>query len=134
MTAFAGTSSLLRLALRRDRLVLLLWVVILAALPALFALAFARDLPTQADVLRETRLMAGNAGFRMLSLSPGASVGAYAMNRGFVTVAILAAGPLLALPFTAGAEEPPILDLLWKKSTKALRSASSPSACSESVV
>ena len=42
-------------------------------------------------MLRETRLMAGNAGFRMLSLSPGASVGAYAMNRGFVTLAILAA-------------------------------------------
>ena len=91
MSAFTGTSQLLRLALRRDRFVLTGWVVALAALPALFALAFGRALPAQADVLRETRLMAGNAGFRMLSLSPGASVGAYAMNRGFVTLAILAA-------------------------------------------
>jgi ABC-2 type transport system permease protein len=91
MSALTGTTALLRLALRRDRFVLAGWVVALAVLPALFALAFASDLPTQADVLRETRLMAGNAGFRMLSLSPGASIGAYVMNRGFVTLAILAA-------------------------------------------
>ena len=58
------------------------WIVVLAGLLALFTLAFADSLPTQADVLRETRLMAGNAGFRMLSLSPGASIGAYTMSRG----------------------------------------------------
>jgi ABC-2 type transport system permease protein len=91
MNALTGTTHLLRLALRRDRFILAGWVAALAALPALFALAFAHDLPTHADVLRETRLMAGNAGFRMLSLSPGASVGAYAMNRGFITLAVLAA-------------------------------------------
>ncbi len=89
MNAFAGTGRLLRLALRRDRFVLGGWVVALASLFALFALAFADALPTQADVLRETRLMAGNAGFRMLSLSPGASVGGYTMSRGWVTLAVL---------------------------------------------
>ena len=91
MSAFAGAGGLLRLALRRDRFVLAAWVVILAGLFSLFALAFADALPTQADVLRETRLMAGNAGFRMLSLSPGASIGAYTMSRGWVTLAVLAA-------------------------------------------
>ena len=89
MSAFAGTGRLLRLALRRDRFVLGSWVVALASLFALFALAFADALPTQADILRETRLMAGNAGFRMLSLSPGASVGGYTMSRGWVTLAVL---------------------------------------------
>jgi len=91
MTALTGTLPLLRLALRRDRFVLAGWIAALAVLPGLFALAFAGALPSHADVLRETRLMAGNAGFRMLSLSPGASIGGYAMNRGFVTLAILAA-------------------------------------------
>ncbi len=105
MSAFTGTTRLLRLALRRDRIVLSGWVVALAVLPALFALAFASDLPTQADVLRETRLMAGNAGFRMLSLSPGASIGAYAMNRGFVTLAVLAAVMSITLRGAAHAPE-----------------------------
>ena len=91
MNAFSGTATLLRLALRRDRVVLGAWIVVLAGLLTAFTFAFAKDLPTQADVLRETRLMAGNAGFRMLSLSPGASVGGYTMNRGFVTLALLAA-------------------------------------------
>ena len=35
--------------------------------------------------------MAGNPGLRLMSLSPGASIGAYAMNRSYVTLAILAA-------------------------------------------
>jgi ABC-2 type transport system permease protein len=90
MNAFAGTTHLLRLALRRDRFALAGWLVVLAGLLSLFTLAFAHDLPTQADVLRETRLMAGNAGFRMLSLPSGASLGAYVMDRSWVTLAVLA--------------------------------------------
>jgi ABC-2 type transport system permease protein len=91
MNAFAGTSRLFRLALRRDRVTLTGCLVVLSGLLFLFTLAFAHDLPTQADVLRETRLMAGNAGFRMLSLPSGASLGAYVMDRSWVTLAVLAA-------------------------------------------
>ena len=91
MNAFTGTTRLLRLALRRDRFVLAAWVLLLSGLLAMFTAMFADSLPTQADVLRETRFMAGNAGFRMLSLSSGASIGAYAMSRTYVTFAVLAA-------------------------------------------
>ena len=83
--------ELIRLALRRDRFVLAAWLLALAGLTAMFTAMFVDSLPAQADVLRETRLMAGNAGFRMLSLSSGASVGAYAMSRTWVTFALLAA-------------------------------------------
>lgn len=91
MNSFTGTTRLIRLALRRDRLVLAAWLLVLAGLLALFTAMFVHSLPAQADVLRETRLMAGNAGFRMLSLSSGASIGAYAMSRTWVTFALLAA-------------------------------------------
>ena len=91
MNAFTGTTRLIRLALRRDRFVLAAWVLLLTGLLAMFTAMFVDSLPTQADVLRETRFMAGNAGFRMLSLSSGASIGAYAMSRTYVTFAVLAA-------------------------------------------
>ncbi len=91
MNSFTGTTRLIRLALRRDRFVLAAWLLVLAGLLAMFTAMFVDSLPAQADVLRETRLMAGNAGFRMLSLSSGASIGAYAMSRTWVTFALLAA-------------------------------------------
>ena len=74
-----------------DRLVLAGWLVVLSGLLLLFTLAFAVNLSTHADVLRETRLMAGNAGFRMLSLPSGATLGSYVMARSWVTLAVLAA-------------------------------------------
>ena len=91
MNALAGTNRLIRLALRRDRIVLPAWVIVLAGLLTVWTMGFANSLKTQADVVRETQVMAGNAGFRMISLSPGASIGAHTMNRGYVTLAILAA-------------------------------------------
>lgn len=91
MNALTGTGKLIRLALRRDRFVLSAWVAVLAGLLTLWTIGFADSLKTQADVVRETQTMAGNAGFRMLSLSPGASIGAHTMNRGYVTLAVLAA-------------------------------------------
>ena len=92
MNAFAGTGGLLRLALRRDRFVL----GGLGRRPRGPVRRCSRwpsptHCPRRPTSLRETRLMAGNAGFRMLSLSPGASVGAYTMSRGWVTLAVLAA-------------------------------------------
>ncbi|MDI9893979.1 ABC transporter permease [Rhodococcus sp. IEGM 1381] len=45
----SGTGALLRLYLRRDRLVLPLWVVLLGALPLLYAVSFEGLYPTAAD-------------------------------------------------------------------------------------
>lgn len=91
MNALAGTRKLAVLALRRDRFVLALWVIALTVFLAMTTNMSVRGLPTQGDVVRETEFMAANPGMRLMSLSAGASVGAYAMSRSYLTVAILAA-------------------------------------------
>jgi len=91
MNALTGTQRLLRLALRRDRFVLAFWVLGLTLF--LFGTTHMSvvGLPTHRDVVTETRFMATNPGMRLMSLSAGASVGAYAMSRSYLTVAVLAA-------------------------------------------
>ena len=91
MNALTGTTHLIRLALRRDRFVLSFWVLVLTVFLAATTHMSVSGLPTQADVVTETQFMAGNPGMRLLSLSAGASVGAYAMSRSYLTLAILAA-------------------------------------------
>jgi ABC-2 type transport system permease protein len=91
MNALAGTGRLLRLALRRDRFLLPAWILGLTVFLATTTYMSAAGLPTQADVVTETQFMAQNPGMRLLSLSAGASVGAYAMSRSYLTLAILAA-------------------------------------------
>ena len=91
MSALTGSWTLIRLALRRDRFVLSLWVLGLAVFLLATTHMSASGLPTQRDVVTETRFMAANPGMRVMSLSAGASVGAYAMSRTYLTLAILAA-------------------------------------------
>ncbi len=91
MNALIGTGRLLRLALRRDRFVLTAWVLGLTAFLAATTHMSVLGLPTQRDVVTETQFMAANPAMRLLSLSAGASVGAYAMSRSYLTAAILAA-------------------------------------------
>jgi ABC-2 type transport system permease protein len=91
MNALVGTRRLIGLAVRRDRFVLIAWVLGLAVFLLMTTHMSAQGLPTQRDVVTETQFMAANPGMRLLSLSSGASVGAYAMSRSYVTLAILAA-------------------------------------------
>jgi ABC-2 type transport system permease protein len=91
MNALTGTTRLIRLALRRDRFVLTFWVLGLTVFLATTTHMSVTGLPTQADVVTETQFMAANPGMRLMSLSAGASVGAYAMSRSYLTLAILAA-------------------------------------------
>ncbi|MEU3475977.1 ABC transporter permease [Rhodococcus sp. NPDC006774] len=49
MNALTGTGALLRLYLRRDRLVASVWIVLLGALPLLYAVSFEGLYPTAAD-------------------------------------------------------------------------------------
>ncbi|MEV8509837.1 ABC transporter permease [Actinoplanes sp. NPDC051475] len=58
-----GTGRLIRLVLRRDRLLLPLWAVVLGLVPALYASSFKDLFPTAADRLEYARVSAGNAGF-----------------------------------------------------------------------
>ena len=91
MNVLTGTGRLIRLALRRDRFVLAAWVIGLTVFLAMTTHMSVTGLPTQQDVVTETQFMAANPGMRLLSLSAGASVGAYAMSRSYLTLAILAA-------------------------------------------
>ena len=49
------------------------------------------SLAVHADLVRETRLVATNAGMRLLGLTSGPSVGGYMLHREYVTLAVLAA-------------------------------------------
>jgi putative exporter of polyketide antibiotics len=86
MTTLAGTRGLIRLILRRDRIILPLWIVLLCAIPISYVKPYADLFPTA-----ESRLKyAGNAGFITLygELS-GTSLGEFVTWRlGFVPVMV----------------------------------------------
>ena len=90
-TDLAGTVRLTRLAVRRDRYTLLAWWIGLGAFVAATTAMFADSLALRDDVERETRLVATNAGMRLLGLTSGPTVGGYMLHREFVTLAVLAA-------------------------------------------
>lgn len=91
MTGWTGTLRLARLALRRDRVTLSAWLLGLGLFVAATTAMFVESLATHDDVVRETQLVATNAGMRMLGLTSGASVGGYMLHREYVTLAVLAA-------------------------------------------
>ena len=85
MSALTGTGRLLGLALRRDRLVLGAWILGLTVFLLGTTHMSVVGLPTHHDVVTQTQFMAANPAMRLMSLSAGASVGAYAMSRSFLT-------------------------------------------------
>lgn len=91
MSALTGTGRLFRLALRRDRIVLAAWILALTLF--LFGTTHMSvvGLPTHRDVVSETQFMTSNPGMRLMSLSAGGNIGAYAMSRSYATLAILVA-------------------------------------------
>ncbi|HEY3002479.1 MAG TPA: ABC antibiotics transporter [Kribbellaceae bacterium] len=91
MNGLAGTARMTRLALRRDRFSLTVWVLGLSAFLAGTAALWVRDFSNYGDLIRETQMVAANTGIRMLGLASGASVGAYAMVRDYLVLAVLAA-------------------------------------------
>jgi ABC-2 type transport system permease protein len=92
MNALTGTVRLTRLALRRDRISLALWVLGLTGFTATtIALWVDQYRDHVDDLINDTRIGATSPGTRMLSLTSGASVGGYAMVRDFLLIATLAA-------------------------------------------
>jgi ABC-2 type transport system permease protein len=91
VSALTGTGRLFRLALRRDRIVLAAWILGLTLF--LFGTTHMSvvGLPTPRDVVSETQFMTSNPGMRLMSLSAGGNIGAYAMSRSYATLAILVA-------------------------------------------
>ena len=88
---FAGTAALTRLALRRDRVTLPGWLLGLAALTASFTAMTVTGFGDPEALAEETALMAATPALRMTGLVSGASEGNYALARGYLTLAVLAA-------------------------------------------
>ena len=91
MTGLTGVGRLTLLALRRDRISTPAWVVGLSAFVAATTALFVSDFEDRSYLLEQTRIVASNAGMRLLGLSSGPTVGGYMLHREFVTLAVMAA-------------------------------------------
>lgn len=91
MNALAGTVRLTRLAARRDRITLPIWILGMSAFLGVTTLMFVNSLVTYDDMVQEASMPTSNAGLRMLGLTSGPSVGGAVMVRDYVTLAITAA-------------------------------------------
>ncbi len=102
-----GTWQLIRLILRRDRVLLPLWILPLALIPALYVSSFDALFPTDADRLAYARVSAGNAGFVAL-YGPlhGTSLGELvAWRGGFIPVLVALFSVLTVIRHTRTDEE-----------------------------
>jgi ABC-2 type transport system permease protein len=90
MNELTGTLALTRLALRRERINLPVWVAGLAGFTTATTAMFANDFRDAGELASEVQVAASSPGIRLLGLASGASVGGYTMVRDYVTVAVLA--------------------------------------------
>lgn len=108
MDDFTGTLRLIRLALRRDRFVLPMWILGMAGFLAATTAMFEDSYTTHPELLEpDTQIVVENPGMRVLGLVTGASVGAYTLHRDALTLAVLAAmmSVLAVVRHTRQAEE-----------------------------
>ncbi|HEX6148558.1 ABC transporter permease [Nocardioides sp.] len=108
MSGFTGTARLVRLALRRDRVVLPAWILGMAGFLAATTAMFDESYATHPELLEpDTRIVVENPGMRVLGLVTGASVGGYTLHRDALTLAVLAAmmSVLAVIRHTRQAEE-----------------------------
>ncbi|GAB7002595.1 exporter of polyketide antibiotics [Nocardioides sp. AN3] len=108
MSGFSGTLRLVRLALRRDRVMLPAWILGMAAFLAATTALFESTYTAHPELLRpDTQVVVENPGMRVLGLVTGASVGGYTMHRDGLTLAVLAAmmSVLAVVRHTRQAEE-----------------------------
>jgi ABC-2 type transport system permease protein len=108
MTGWTGTGRLVRLALRRDRVVLPAWVVGMAAFLAATTAMFDASYSKHPQLLvPDTRIVVENVGMRVLGLVTGPSVGAYTLHRDALTLSLLTAvmSVLAVVRHTRQAEE-----------------------------
>ncbi|HSF26479.1 MAG TPA: ABC antibiotics transporter [Actinomycetes bacterium] len=91
MNAMSGTIRLTRLAARRDRITIPVWILGLAAFLTATTAMFVNSLITHEDVVREAELPTNNVGLRLLGLTSGPTVGGAVMVRDYVWLAVMAA-------------------------------------------
>ena len=92
MTAFTGTWRLVRLAVRRDRIVLPVWIASIAAMAWAVVSSYEGTLPTEADRISTATFSAGNPLARVFDgPASGTELGAMALVEGWKMLAILTA-------------------------------------------
>lgn len=92
MNATTGTATMVRLALRQERVRLPIWVMAPALLVALQAANVASTYPAMNDRIAATRLLAANPGLRLLrGPAANSSLGALTFSDAFWILAVLAA-------------------------------------------
>lgn len=91
MNALTGTVRLTRLAVHRDRFSVPAWILALAGFLAATTAMWDRGFSNPADLTRDVRVAVESPGIRMLGLASGPKLGAYAMVRDYVLLAVLAA-------------------------------------------
>ncbi|WP_326559950.1 ABC transporter permease [Micromonospora sp. NBC_01796] len=91
MSAFTGTARLTRLALRRDRVQLPIWILSTALMAAVSVSAIQAQYPTEADRITVLRTAVQTPALLMLRAAPtGASTGEMAMFQVLAFLAVLA--------------------------------------------
>jgi ABC-2 type transport system permease protein len=107
MTGLGGTGRLLRLALRRDRVWLPIWLLVGAGIPAVFVAAFTGAFPTQAALDEYAQTSVHNSAFAVsYGLLYGSSLGQLVTWRaGFVPVVVALVSLLMVLRHTRVEEE-----------------------------
>ncbi|MFG1718307.1 ABC transporter permease [Micromonospora chalcea] len=107
MSTLTGTRHLVRLTLRRDRLLLPLWVLILAVLPMTYAASFAGLFPTAAERAAYLEGTARNPSIiALLGPAYGDSVGGLTAQRsGFLLLIVALASLLTVIRHTRTEEE-----------------------------
>lgn len=89
---FAGTGRLVRLALRRDRIILPVWILAVAALAWAMVASYQSTLPTEADRVSTVTFGASSPMARVFDgPASGTDIGAMALVEGWKVLAILGA-------------------------------------------
>jgi ABC-2 type transport system permease protein len=89
---FTGTGTLIKLALRRDRIKLTVWLASIALLVFSMTASYVNLLKTDEDVVNMITTRAESPAMRIFDApASGASIGGFTMLRGSVTIAVLIA-------------------------------------------
>lgn len=92
MTALTGTRRLVRLALRRDRVLLPVWIIAISGIAAAVVRAYEATVPTVTDRVTTAMFSAGNPMARVFDgPASGTELGAMAMVEAYQVLAILTA-------------------------------------------
>ena len=92
MSDFTGTTWMVRLATRRDRIALPAWILGMTTFLVVTTAMFEDNYAKHPQLLEpDTRIVVENPGMRVLGLVTGPSVGGYTLHRDALTLAVLAA-------------------------------------------